>query len=49
MHKTLALWRADHLNFAKLLQLVDVQLERFHAGVTPQYELMLETMYYMTH
>ena len=28
MHKTLALWRADHLNFEKLLQLLDVQLER---------------------
>jgi hemerythrin-like domain-containing protein len=49
MHKTLALWHADHVNFAKLLQLLDDQLALFHEGDTPQYELMLDIMYYMTH
>ena len=49
MHNTLALWHADHLNFSKLLQLLEVQIERFHAGATPQYELMLDIMYYRTH
>jgi hemerythrin-like domain-containing protein len=49
MHKTLALWHADHVNFAKLVELLDHQLALFHAGDTPEYELMLDIMYYMTH
>ena len=49
MHKTLTQWHADHVNFAKLLNLVEVELARFHDGGSPQYDLMLDIMYYMTH
>jgi len=49
MHDVIALWHADHVNFAKLLNLLEDQLERFHAGDSPEYELMLDVMHYMTH
>ena len=49
MEKTLALWRAEHVNFTRLLDLLDDQLAIFHAGGMPRYELMQDIMYYMTH
>lgn len=49
MHEVIALWHADHVNFAKLLNLLEDQLELFHAGGSPKYELMLDVMYYMMH
>ena len=49
MRDTLARWHADHMNFARLLTLLDAQLTLFHDGVSPDYDLMLDIMYYMTH
>lgn len=49
MNRTLALWRADHVNFTRLLDLLEAQLAVFHDGDAPRYELMLDIMYYMTH
>ncbi len=49
MPTTLALWHAEHVNFAKLLNLLDGQLMLFHGGKSPDYELMLNIMFYMTH
>ena len=49
MNDVLALWHADHVNFGRLLNLLEDQLELFHAGGSPQYDLMLDVMYYMTH
>jgi hemerythrin-like domain-containing protein len=49
MHDVIALWHADHVNFGKLLNLLEDQLELFHAGGSPEYGLMLDVMYYMTH
>jgi hemerythrin-like domain-containing protein len=49
MHATLALWHQDHVNFAKLLDLLDAELGVFHDGRSPQYPLLLDIMYYMTH
>jgi hemerythrin-like domain-containing protein len=49
MQKTLALWRAEHVNFTRLLDLLDDQLAIFHTGGMPRYELMQDIMYYMTH
>ena len=49
MHRTLALWYAEHVNFTKLLDVLGDQLKVFHAGGMPRYELMLDIMYYMTH
>jgi len=49
MPNTLAIWHADHLNFAKLLNLLEEQLGLFREGESPDYQLMLDIMYYMTH
>lgn len=49
MPDTLALWHADHVNFAKLLALLENRLGLFHEGGSAEYELMLDIVYYMTH
>jgi hypothetical protein len=49
MPTTLALWHAEHVNFARLLNVLDGQLVLFHGGKVPDYELMLNIMFYMTH
>jgi len=49
MSDPIALWHAEHVNFAALLDLLEVQLDRFHRGEAPDYELMLDVMFYMTH
>jgi hemerythrin-like domain-containing protein len=46
---SIALWRAEHANFAALLDLLEGQLDLFHKGEKPDYELMLDIMFYMTH
>jgi len=49
MSDTLALWHEDHVNFARLLHILEDELALFHEGGSPDYELMLDIMYYMTH
>lgn len=49
MSDTLSQWHVDHVNFAKLLDLLEDEFTIFHDGSSPNYELMLEIMYYMTH
>ena len=49
MQYTLMLWHADHLNFDRLLTYLDAELRRLHEGGEPDYALMLDIMYYMTH
>lgn len=49
MSNTLGRWHADHVNFTKLLDLLETQLRSLHDGGAPDYELMLAIMYYMTH
>ena len=49
MSDPVALWHTEHVNFAALLDLLEVQLDRFHRGEAPDYELMLDVMFYMTH
>ena len=49
MKSTLSTWHADHVNFGRLLDCLEGQLELFHDGGSPHYELMLDIMYYMTH
>jgi hemerythrin-like domain-containing protein len=49
MSDSIALWRAEHANFATLLDLLERQLDLFHKGEKPDYELMLDIMFYMTH
>jgi hemerythrin-like domain-containing protein len=49
MPDTLAQWHTEHLNFAKLLNILEAELDLFHKGDSPNYELMLDIMFYMTH
>ena len=49
MTDNIARWRAEHINFARLLDLLEGQLDLFHKGDAPSYPLMLDVMYYMTH
>lgn len=44
-----AAWHEEHANFAKLLNLLEGQLNLFHRGLSPNYALMLDIMCYMTH
>jgi hemerythrin-like domain-containing protein len=49
MSDSIALWHAEHANFVTLLDLLEGQLDLFHKGESPDYELMLDIMFYMTH
>jgi hemerythrin-like domain-containing protein len=49
MNDPIAGWRAEHANFARLLELLDRQVERFHTGELPDYELMLDILTYLRH
>ena len=41
-------WLEDHANFARLLDLLEGELESFHWAAKPDYRLMLDVMAYMT-
>ena len=43
----LSRWHADHRNFARLLDLVEQQVDAFHAGRPLNYELLRVTVYYL--
>lgn len=50
MHSTtLTVWHADHIKFGQLLNLLESELQRFHDAGYPDYQLMLDIMFYMTH
>src|SRR5512141_1816359 len=49
MSDPIAKWHEEHTNFSRLLDLLEQQLDQFHTGELPNYELMLDVMYYMTH
>jgi hypothetical protein len=38
----------EHADFAKLLGLLEAQIELFHHGEQSDYDLMLDILYYMT-
>lgn len=40
-------WRADHVHFNRLLDLLQRQVNAFHAGERPNYELMLGILSYL--
>ena len=41
--------QSEHTDFAKLLDLLEAQIGLFHRGEQPDYNLMLDIFYYMTH
>ena len=42
-------WHADHVNFSRLLDILEKQLEEFHSGGSPNYELMVDIVTYLRH
>ena len=49
MAEPIAAWHADHVNFVRLLDLLEQQLAAFHAGEQPDYALMLDIVSYLRH
>lgn len=49
MSTRIEIWHQDHANFSRLLTLLEAQIRLFHEDAAPNYELMLDVMYYMTH
>ena len=47
MSDLIALWRAEHKHFARLLELLEQQVVAFHADDGPNYELMLDVVSYL--
>lgn len=41
--------QSEHTNFAKLLDLLETQIGLFHRGDQPDYNMVLDIFYYMTH
>jgi len=42
-------WHAEHANFSRLLDILEKQLDAFHAGEKPNYELMVDIVSYLRH
>lgn len=42
-------WHCDHRNFARLLELLEQQIDSIHKGGRPDYELMRLIVYYLRH
>lgn len=42
-------WHCDHSNFARLLDLLEQQIDAMHKGGQPDYELMRLIVYYLRH
>jgi hemerythrin-like domain-containing protein len=42
-------WHGDHSNFARLLDLLEQQIDSMHQGGWPDYELMRLIVYYLRH
>jgi len=48
MRTHLDLWQQDHHNYRRLLDLLQSQVKEFSSGGSPDYEVMLEVLHYMT-
>ena len=47
MAEPLAAWHSEHVNFARLLDLLEKQVAAFHRGERPNYDLMGDIVYYL--
>src|SRR5438046_1876506 len=43
----LAIWHTEHVYFRRLLELLQNELDTFHRGERPNYELMLDVVAYL--
>jgi hemerythrin-like domain-containing protein len=49
MNDPVAMWHRDHVRFASLLDFIEQQMNAFHAGKHPDYELMRDAVHYLQH
>src|ERR1700690_4120026 len=49
MTDLVAVWHAEHANFSRLLDLLEKEVIAFHAGEQPNYDLMLDIVFYLRH
>ncbi len=42
-------WKTEHVEFVRLLDILESQIGLFHREATVNYELMLDIVYYLTH
>lgn len=47
MSDSVSLWRTEHVYFQRLLKLLQAELDNFHRGDRPNYELMLDIVSYL--
>jgi hemerythrin-like domain-containing protein len=47
MASQVGIWKQEHRNFARLLDLLDAQILEFHDGETPDYQFMLDAIDYL--
>jgi len=47
MADPITLWHAEHVDFSRLLDLLEGQVAAFHDGKSPNYELMLDIVSYL--
>jgi hemerythrin-like domain-containing protein len=49
MSEPVAVWHAEHVRFASLLDFIEQQMDAFHAGRDPDFELLRDVVYYLHH
>ena len=49
MADPVAVWHAEHMRFASLLDFIEQQMAVFHAGQDPDYELLRDVVHYLHH
>lgn len=49
MADPVAVWHAEHMRFASLLDFIEQQMAQFHAGEGPDYERLRDVVYYLHH
>jgi len=47
MTEPVVAWHTEHVNFARLLDLLEAQVAAFHRGERPNYDLMGDIVYYL--
>lgn len=47
MENPIAAWHSDHVRFARLLDLLEQELARFHVGETPDYDRMHDVVHWL--
>ena len=49
MNDPIAHWHAEHANFSRLLDILQKELDAFHEGRQPNYDLMADIVTYLRH